>query len=374
MKFINTLNHHRKKPNQSLFEYYRNLRCNLSELTHNKKIIYLDTKFWILLRDGLTTPQEHPEEYKLLLLARELIRSEKCVFPISEDVFIEVLKQTDIKTLLKTVEIIDELSLGITTLNHDERVQLELFYFFYAHQGKSTYRPSDLVWTKLSYSLGFNYFSLDAIPDSENLVIQKAFLDHMWSLPLKKQVEVLLENGGLEGLASQPSAENINKGKFQHMHEASSFKQLFLNELAGWIDCYRNNFDEISVYMYESETGNIISQPRPVNESEETKKLFGNAIYNLFKLNKIGDHLPTARITSGLFAAVRWDKKQKFQDNDLHDFRHACAALPYCDFFFTEKRLTHLLTQKILAYDKLYSCMVFSKLEQAIATLESIKQ
>jgi hypothetical protein len=40
--------------------------------------------------------------------------------------------------------------------------------------------------------------------------------------------------------------------------------------------------------------------------------------------------MPTIRIPSTLHAAVRWDKQQKYQK---HDFQHAIAALPYCDYF-----------------------------------------
>jgi hypothetical protein len=98
-----------------------------------------------------------------------------------------------------------------------------------------------------------------------------------------------------------------------------------------------------------------------------------NTITNIFRLNKAGKTMPTIHIFSTLYAAVRWDKKQKFQDNDFYDFRHATAALPYCDYFFTEKRLAHLLMQNLLGLDKFYQCTVHSKEKEAISCLHKLE-
>jgi len=83
--------------------------------------------------------------------------------------------------------------------------------------------------------------------------------------------------------------------------------------------------------------------------------------------------MPTIHILSALYAAVIWDKQQRFQDNDFYDFRHATAALPYCDYFFTEKRLAHLLTQNLLGLDKFYQCTVKSKEKEAISYLQELE-
>ena len=98
----------------------------------------------------------------------------------------------------------------------------------------------------------------------------------------------------------------------------------------------------------------------------------GNAICNFFRLKKVGNAMPTMQISAALYASVRWDKKQKFQNHDFYDFRHAAAALPYCDYFFTEKRLAHLVTQNQFSYDKKYKCQVQSKVNCAVSLLKGL--
>ena len=75
-------------------------------------MVYLDTKFWVLLRDGYLQPTKKKLENTLLNLALYLSDDQICIFPISDVVFMEVLKQTDAKTLKATAELIDILQTG----------------------------------------------------------------------------------------------------------------------------------------------------------------------------------------------------------------------------------------------------------------------
>lgn len=372
MEFVNTMDYHRNNPDVSLSDYYRKLRLELAASISAKTKIYLDTKFWVLLRNGSMYPSKHEQEYHLLQLALRLVESGSCIFPVSEDVFLEVIRQADKDTLLNTVKLIDLLSQGVSTLSHDERIQFELLNFWYSHLDQETYSPQEMVWTKLSYTMGFGSFTHDGIPESENFILQKAFTDQMWSISLTDQIELMISNGAFFDLPEPPTAEGINEGQFAHTHEASSFKQMFMNELAGWVDVYGDMLCDLTEHSYTRMTGNSIPENHIDKERDKTKQEMCNMIYNIFRLDKMGTYLPSARITSGLYAAVRWDKKQKFQDHDFHDFRHASAALPYFNHFFTEKRLTHLVTQNQLKFDQMFGCKVCSKVTQAIKVLESI--
>lgn len=372
MEFVNTMGYHRKNPDVPLSDYYRKLRLDLASSISAKKKIYLDTKFWVLLRNGAMNPTKHEKEYHLLQLALKLVESGACIFPISEDVFLEVTRQTDEGTLLNTVELIDLLSLGVSTISHEERIQFELMHFWYSHLGRETYAPQEVVWTKLSYTMGFNSFTHDGLPDSENLILQKAFTDQMWSISLTEQIKMMISNGAFRDLPEPSTADGINEGQFLHTHEASSFKQMFMNEVAGWVDVYGDMLCKLMEHSYTRITGNSSPENRTDEERNKTKHDMSAMVYNIFRLDKMGMYLPSARIASGLYAAVRWDKKQKFQDHDFHDFRHASAALPYFDHFFTEKRLTHLVTQNQLKFDKMFECKVCSKVSQAIKVLEAM--
>ncbi|HEY5602206.1 MAG TPA: hypothetical protein VIM41_03780 [Gammaproteobacteria bacterium] len=372
MELVDTFDFHRCHPEQSIEDYYRSLRLDLSQEMVGKKVVYLDTKFWVILRDGYLDPTKNQLESKLLNLTLDLSAKKVCVFPISEDLFLEILKQTDIKTLKATVELIDKLSNGISSISYDDRIKLEIMQFWYSTLGKNVYETKELVWTKLAYNMGLHSFEIPQLSTEENRVLQKAFIDQMWSISMSQMIEVMLENGGLTKLEFA-IANKLNEGKYKHQDEARSFNQMFLNEVGGIVDVYRDALADMMEFMYQKETGENLTQKQSTEHRDETKRVMGNTIYNLFRLNKVGKAMPFIRISSALHASVRWDKKQKFQDHDFHDFRHATTALPYCDYFFTEKRLAHLLTQKQLGFEKLYKCGIQSKVINAIQSLEKLQ-
>lgn len=368
MKFISTIDQHRGN-DMPLPDYYRILRVKLSQAVTNKKIVYLDTKFWVLFRDASLFPDKNPTVTELLKLSVFLADRDLCIFPISEDVFLEVLRQTDPRTLKATVRLIDKLSSGVTLLSHEERTKTEIYHFWLKATQKPVFDLKELVWTKLAYNMGFVSPSNTMFKDDEP-VIQKAFLDHMWQISLLDMVEILLSANGFQKPPPLDYSMQLNKGKFENQGEAKSFKQMKLIEVIGIVDCYRKDLAEMIAYMYERESGERTLPTK--TQKEESMRLMGNMVCNLFRLDKVGSSLPAINISAGLHAAVRWDKQQKFQANDLHDFRHASAALPYCDYFFTEKRLTHLITQNLLSFDKLYGCEVCSKAGDALESLKSI--
>lgn len=372
MKFVDTFEFHKNNPEQAPHDYYRSIRLKLSEQVLDKKIIYLDTKFWVLMRKGLLDPIDYPLENELLTLAIELSSQGECIFPISEDVFLEVMKQTDERTLKATAELIDKLSQGISSISSEERIKLELLHYWYSITGKHVYRTEQLVWTKLPYLMGVQQFEIPKVSADNNRVLQKSFMDQMWSISLFQMISIIVDSGGMISDLHLKIADKLNDGKFKHTDEAKSFNQMFLNEVGGIIDAYRDDLADMMSYMYSQETGVTETEDELKQHRNETKRLMGNAIYNIFRLNKVTVEMASINILSSLNAAVRWDKQQKFQDNDFYDFRHATTALPYCDYFFTEKRLMHLLTQKSLSFDKLYECEIQSNVNKVITTLKGL--
>lgn len=297
------------------------------------------------------------------------VESQLCIYPISEDIFLEVIKQEDPATLDETVRLIDLLSLGVSQINFEEKLTLEFKYFLNCTRGKEVYKCQELVWTKLAYNMGFvtpQNKMLDPLTDQ---AIQKAFIDSMWSTPLSRVVSIIKDNGGFPNIKLGTQSGSLNDGKFSHSHENNSFKQMFMSEVAGFLDANETVYTNSMLNVYEKETGrNELSE----QEIVEIERLAKKIVYNIFDQNKSQAYLPMLRICSGLYAAIRWDRNQKFQDNDLHDIRHAASALPYADLFLTEKRLAHLITQKVTGYDKLYSCNVQSQPKSALGALEAI--
>jgi hypothetical protein len=184
-------------------------------------------------------------------------------------------------------------------------------------------------------------------------------------------VETMSRNGATKLPPIRGYSEKLNTGKFAHMHQNNTFNEMYLSEIAGIVDSYKADFKDLFAYKFEKQYG-CPQNPEELERSE-SGQLLANMIYNLFKFDKVKQELPSFRIHAGLHAAVRWDKKQKYQDNDMHDFRHAAAALGYCDYFFTEKRLCHLATQDLLKYDTLFKCKTLWRVDDAVECLRTLE-
>ena len=371
MDYVFTFDEHVNSPEIGVEQYIRSKCIGLSRVVNSKKVVYFDTKFWLVVRDIVLGRYKGALEQEFYKEIVRHVEEGRLIFPISQDVFLEVIKQSDSETLGQTVALMDRLSCGVSLIDFEERLELEIKYFLCSSAGKSAYECREMVWTKLAYNMGFVTPSNQNISPETDKAIQKAFIDHMWNISLSEIITTISENGGLSGLNMPRMSEKLNEGKFNHAHENNSFKQMFLSELAGALDGYGDIVAKCMEDMDEAETGETLSEEERKNS--DSGKGLRNAIYNLFRLNKAKSYFPTFDVISGLHAAIRWDKKQKYQNNDLHDIRHAASALPYCDAFFTEKRLTHLITQKATSYDKKYSCVVASSVSEALDAIKVLK-
>src|SRR5690606_13081889 len=95
-------------------------------------------------------------------------------------------------------------------------------------------------------------------------------------------------------------------------------------------------------------------------------------IFNDIKNDTIGDFLPFIYIQLCLHTMMRWDKKRNFKSNDLEDFLHAASALPYYNYFFTEKPLTILLKSNQFKLDRKYNKEVLYDVNEIIESLNKI--
>jgi hypothetical protein len=188
MELISNLDFHRGLNEQSLTEYYKNLQLELSNNVINKKVVYLDTKFWVVLRDGLLHPEKNAFATELLKLSESLFENGTCIFPISEDVFMEVMKQTDSTTLKATIQLIDKLSNGITLISFDERFKLEVLSFIDFTTGRGVHETKKLIWSKLPYLMGFYSFRHPKLTANGNLILQKFGIDQL--IPLYTSLKI----------------------------------------------------------------------------------------------------------------------------------------------------------------------------------------
>jgi hypothetical protein len=85
--------------------------------------------------------------------------------------------------------------------------------------GIEVYKCRELAWTKLAYTRGFTTPNNDFLDKSSNDLIQKAFIDHMWSISLMDMIIILKNNDSdLFSQSSNNWPDLLNKGKFKHIN------------------------------------------------------------------------------------------------------------------------------------------------------------
>ncbi|WP_372717343.1 hypothetical protein [Novipirellula sp.] len=367
-----SISEHLAQPEIDVATYVRRKRIALAHEISERTKVYLDTKYWVLLRNVRLGRSNCSDTKELLRVLETGVADGSLICPLNADIYLEVMKQDDEHTLMATARLIDDLSLRVCILPVMQRFEMEFFHFVESSLKSRdlVYKLHELVWTRAAYVLGFVTPDCNGVPDSVNMAMQKSFADYMWTLGLEDMLNVM---GPSKAAAKKSSFEDIsgdlNAGKFAHIDEHSSFKGVFLSEVQGILDVHKKTFCDLFQYIYTRDIGKKLTD----EEQQDTSsgQMLANLIYNAFRLNKVTHQLPSLRIGAGLHAALRWDKNRKYKPNDLFDFRHAIAALPYCDRFFTEGSLHHLVQDGNLKFDEYFKCKTAHKPADALALLET---
>ena len=352
-------------PNEStsLVEYMKSKRMALSHSLEDKKIIYLDTKYWITLKDQ--SLQLEDEKRHFFNLISTLSNAGKIVLPISEVTFYEVLKRTDKASLKQTIKIIDAFSKGIALVTRKEMMHLEFRSFF----EQTSEKTKKLIWTKIPFIAYPTFLNHPGFKMGFNASINQGVIDRFWNLTFTDLFEMLDKNDLFKPFIFKDNVNYFNTQKVLHENENKTFEQMFLSELGGTLDLFDNIISEVMQEKYFEETGRIATEEEL---QDENKVLYRNLIYHAFRLKRINTELPSLKIFSSLFANNRWNKTKAHDENDTMDFLHATFALPYCDYFFTERSLGTTLKQNHLSFDKIYSCEIYHREDEILKMLSAI--
>lgn len=367
-----TLDYHLQHPEISLEQHFRSKALGTADRVLTRKIIYLDTRFWILLRDVSLGRSTAPLHQQMLDKLRLLVNEGKVICPINADTLTELLKQRDKTTRLATARLIDELSLGGALQSEEERVGTELMHCVQLTQrGPDALEPLErLVWTAPSHVLGFIYPTLEPLPDDQMLACQKAFSDYMWDFAIADQMSILPVYPVHMDDSWNALADKLNRGIKEHDHQAWSLKDLHLDEFKGALDSHLPTLASIFRDLRETETGVAAPDEAGVDFENAGRELIG-LLGEALRTGKLGKQIPSLVIKAGLYAAVRRNRGRQLTGNDLHDFGHAAAAVAYCDYFATERSLHHLVANE-LKFDQHYEVVVVSKTSEFLRLLEQI--
>ena len=330
---------HRANPEVSIDQHVERRVVALGRSLDACTAIYLDTKFWIILRDCAEGKRTDPAALELLHRLRRLVAEGKVFCPVSESHLFEFLKQDDMSSRLETARIVDELSLGVALLEHRMRMGTEVAHFVHGFEGDADalHPLRHLVWTKLGYVGGFVHPSGTGFDAETELAMQKAFFDRMWITSFEEMFETLGTGSPPDGLDFDTS--RLNQGVAQNADQIGSFAQAYAAELGGAVELGADMAMDVTGDLFQKKTG---GQP-PERGSAEWQK-FWNQWANLLLValktrTQVRQQLRTLHIHASLHAAFRWDKARRFTSNDFYDFEHASAALAHCQAFFTEHPL-----------------------------------
>lgn len=359
------MDYHRANPHVSTEDYVRSKRIALGQEVAKRERVYLDKRYWILLRDVEIGRSTNGFIQNLLNHLRKRVTSGVSICPISESVFFELLKQEDYDTRKATASLIDELSAGITLIPFHERVSQELCHYFYSMGGVGVLYPIEqLVWSKLSYVLGVFHPSNTPFSAEDERMLQKAFFDDMWECSLSEMIGMLNNVQPPEANFEQ-LAELLNKANREHSEQIRSFRQVYLVEFRGTLSLFMPTARRVIENIAARASG------QPFEYSEEEKEFYEKELLNYFaeavRKNEVALALPTLHIGALCHAAIRWDKKRKLMGNDIYDLHHAEAALAYCSVFLTEKPLKKMLEQNHLGIHRDFQCRIISSEEEALA-------
>lgn len=167
---------HRANPEVSIDQHVERRVVALGRSLDARTAVYLDTKFWISLRECAAGKRTDPAALELLHCLRTLVAEGKVFCPVSESHLFEFLKQDDMSSRLETARIVDELSLGVALLEHRMRMGTEVAHFVHGFHGDGDdlHPLRHLVWSKLGYVLGFFHPSETGFDAETELAIQKA--------------------------------------------------------------------------------------------------------------------------------------------------------------------------------------------------------
>lgn len=343
-------------------DHLRDLRIKLGESVVQRERVYLDKRYWILLRDIELGRSTNLDTITILNFLKKGVFEKRLVCPISDAVFFELLKQSDPSTRLATAGLIDQLSEGVTLAPQHERIATEVAHWVYSLAGYSVYPLEALVWLRLSYVLGVIHPHIDALSRVDQNNTQKVFVDHMWNIPLIKLIEILKDSSP-SSLDHSSIAENLNNGIARHATQIKSFNQVYLDEFYGALSLAAPIACEVIEALAIKQLGPT-AIPSPAQREQCT-----NQIFNLMcaSISKPETYLAmrTLHISALCHAAVRWNKGHRLTGNDLYDFQHAAAALAYCNVFLTEGPLHTLLIQNHLHIKDAYDCRIISSLSEA---------
>lgn len=343
----------------SIGEHVRERQLALAREIQARVPIYLDTRFWIDLRRAEEGDPDKRRHLPLLHALRAAVAGGKAFCPISTSAFIELQSHGNHSVRLRSAQMADDLSMGVSLAFRDEVMEAELEWLM---RHRRTDRPDATVvpvWTRLSFALGTIVPISDMFDPEVMLALQVATFDRLWRLSLRNMVDALAEPIGGD---FSDHARRMTEEARAHAHEVTDFETVYRSEVAGVAESYAPIAARIMKHLAVQAGAEPEGEPTP----DQVRTWF-NMVANALAHGAARQVLRTGHVYASLHAVLRLDKQRKRKPGDLLDVEHAAAGTGYCRAFFTEGPLATTLTQPPLQLDQLYECLVTNDPERALA-------
>jgi hypothetical protein len=363
---------HLESPEVPVVDHYRLLREQVAATVRGRRRLYLDTRYWVFIRDAALGRSKKPEHEAILRALQDKVTSGVAICPVSDVTVMEMTAQTDDETRAATAKLWDELSLSVALQTEPERVHTEFEQFFSYPRAENVPRPlNDLVWTRPCFVFGETFPFLDGLSEEAHDAFQKAALDEMWAITF---AEMGRESAAELAMSEkfQRTAEGINAEMRQFQHEIPTFERAFLAEISGALDGARDMLTAAVLRQFIRQGTSLDGVTK--EQVQHMQGVMKTGLTNAFRLRRdlMAKRLPTVYLHAVSHAAIRSDVKRKFNGNFLRDIHHGTAGVGYHDAVFTERPLTVLLTAGNVSADKTFACKVVSDEREVLSYLEAL--
>jgi len=358
-----TLEEHLDRPEITIEEHIAACAQALASSLVGKVAVYLDVRFWVVIREVRDGVRTGAMDRKLVHHLEALVERGRIFCPIAEPTFSELMKQGNLGQRVRTAEIVDELSGGVSLLPDIVRMPAEAEHLL-LRRLLHRQMPQPSPWTRLSFVLGNMYPAETAFsPDDEN-AIQKTVYDRLWDARLVDIVAALDSEAYSRPDERQAEADKLNAANALHRGSMESFDSVLDQEFQGVAQTCVEFLPQLSAILAPFEA----SMPL------EPWKMWASALKAMLRDEEAARQVPTAHVHAAIHALFRWEYRDKMiTPNDLVDFRHAAAALSGCDALLTEAGLCRTLKHRRLSLQKIHRRFVTSDLDEAITYLREIR-
>jgi hypothetical protein len=335
-------------------------QVELVKLLADRTPIFLDTNFWVMARQAAFGESDDSDLISLLGALRLAVESGKAFFPITSDLIAEFSKQSPDR-LAATMTIVDRLSLGVAMVPHYERTAIEMERFN-ARAFPAAPPQTRPLWTCYAFALGYEDLRPPGVDVDDHLLV--ALAETAW----RAQPSILAQQIPPEMFGARSDSARVaaylNEQEALHAHEIDSHASALRIEVAGATAM----LEGIAAREYRrmAAAAGEQAQAEDITGSRDVGKRITSMIAEALKQDVNRRSFGSLYVPAMLHASVRAEANRKIKPNDIFDFRHAAAALPYCRAFLTDRPLKTLITSGHVRLDTLYGCEVIASPKEAI--------